>query len=57
MRHWTRTTWILYWIGKGLDHDRELFGMTPDEIDHAADVEDRNKARWAEHLRASRAKT
>lgn len=57
MRHWTRTTWILYWIGKGLDHDRELFGMTPDEIDHAADVEERNKARWAEHLRASRAKT
>lgn len=49
LRGWTRTTWILYWIGKGLDHDRRIFGLTEDEQANdvrfrAAEVE-RNR-RW-----------
>lgn len=46
-RGWTRTTWILYWLGKGLDHDRGLFGLTPDEA--AADRAKR--AREVERVR------
>lgn len=39
IRGWTRTTWILYWLGKGLDHDRELFSLT--EAERRRDAERR----------------
>ena len=31
IRGWTRTTWVLWAIGKALDHDRRIFGLTDDE--------------------------
>lgn len=33
IRGWTRTTWILYWLGKGLDHDRDLFSIDDAEVE------------------------
>lgn len=36
IRGWTRTTWILYWLGKGLDHDRDLFSIDDDERERRA---------------------
>lgn len=54
IRGWTRTTWILYWLGKGLDHDRELFALT--EAERQRDIERRaakvqQVKRWRQRTR------
>lgn len=53
IRGWTRTTWILYWLGKGLDHDRDLFGLTDDDRQRR----ERRLAQMREYKRTHKAKT